>query len=385
MDRYATEDLSVGDIAEKVGVGERWLRELFAEQVGAPPQSVLLMKKLDAARQLIESSALNITSVAEHSGFRSLRRFNDAFRKRFSQTPRDLRRIHAFKDSNAICLAFRPPFDWEGLLSFFKRREIQGVEDIRDGAYRRLVQLSGAKGWISAMPEKGHRLRIQFHFDRPVNVIEVIARLKNMFDLDADPMVIQEQLSRDQKIRPILNQFPGLRIPGTWEGFESAVRAIVGQQISVKGAQTILKRLVLAYGEECDPMYGKHFSHFFPTPECLSKGKLQNLGLTKSRIQTLRALSKEVVNGLDLDGLIDEGEACQRLKAIKGIGAWTVQYIQMRSFRDPNVFMATDLEIKRQVNQLALDPEKWSPWKAYAALLLWKNSIFVESKKGNVC
>ncbi len=372
MDYGALEELSIADIASKLGIGERWLRELFQQQIGANPQTLLLTKKLDIAKNLLDQSSLAITDIAFSAGFKSIRRFNDAFKLRFHKTPSAFRKEPEGKGQLNLQLSYRPPYAWHNMLQFLKHRCISGVESVVDNTYQRLITYHDSQGWFKVRPMADHKIDVEFKFNKIPNIVECVARLKNMFDLDADPMVIENHLQEDQALRPYLEQHPGLRIPGGWDGFELAVRAIVGQRISVQAARTILGKIVEMCGEkqQFDPSLS--LTHFFPTPEHILTADLSKAGLPKSRIETLKDLAIRISDkSLTLDGTADFTETCNKLLSIKGIGPWTVEYIAMRALRNPNAFPETDLVIQKKITQLHLNPQLWIPWRAYAAILLW--------------
>ena len=376
MERDALEELSIAELAIKLGIGERWLRELFQQQVGASPQAILLSKKLDLARHLLDTSSMSMTQVAFSAGFQSVRRFNSAFKARFHKTPSACRQAPLMKNTLRLQLSYRPPYAWDSLLNFFSHRAIDTVECVDNNSYQRLIALGNLRGWFKATVTPTNKMDIEFMFDHPANIVEFVARIKNLLDLDADPMKIDQSLQEDKQLRPWLQQYPGLRIAGCWDGFELAVRAIVGQKISVKGARTILGRLVALCGEAqtLDPTLP--LTRYFPTPENLLTADLSNIGLTGARIATLKALAQAVLDqDIILDGTADFDDTCQQLLAIKGIGVWTVEYIAMRALRNPNAFPETDLELQKKITALKLQPKKWVPWRAYAAILLWNMSL----------
>jgi AraC family transcriptional regulator of adaptative response / DNA-3-methyladenine glycosylase II len=380
MDSLAFSDLSITKLAEKLGVGERWLRDLFQQQVGASPQAILLAKKLDTARYLLDHSSLPITEIALSSGFQSIRRFNDAFKKRFQQSPRNLKKKPNSSGHLRIQLRYRPPYAWEQLINFFKARALTAMEYVEDNSYQRLFTQNEIRGWFKATHCADHKIEIEFQVDQNANLLEFIARIKNIFDLDADPMSIDQSLQTDPKLKPYLTRFKGLRIPGCWDGFELAVRAIIGQKISVKAARTVLNRLVVLCGEKQKFDDTLALTHFFPTPENILAADLSGIGLTTSKIASIKALAHEIVNNrLVLDGTVTLTETCQKLLAIKGIGLWTAEYIAMRALRDPNAFPETDLELQKKIVKLQLDPKKWTPWRAYGAILLWNLPLMEET------
>ncbi|MCE3268018.1 MAG: 3-methyladenine glycosylase/8-oxoguanine glycosylase [Burkholderiales bacterium] len=372
MESFALTELSINDLAFKLGIGRRWLCELFVEQLGANPRTILLSKKLNIAKNLLESSTLSISDIAFSSGFQSIRRFNDAFKTRFQKTPSEFK-CKPFSDGSLkIQLNYRPPFDWDNLLNFFSNRALIKVELIENGSYQRLIQYGETSGWFKAKLCDGNKIEIEFKLNKNANIIEFVTRLKNIFDLDCDSMSIEATLCEDEKLKPFLKLYSGLRIPGCWDGFELAVRTIIGQKISVKGARTILNRLVATYGKKQSFDNSLSLTHFFPTPKDILEADLAKIGITLSKIASIKCLAQAVVNkSIVLDGTADFADTCRELLAIKGIGPWTVEYIAMRALRNPDSFPETDLELQKKSIHLGLNSEKWKPWRAYAAILLW--------------
>lgn len=372
MDMFAAEELSVAELAAKLGVGERWLRELFQQRVGVSPSAILMSKKLDIARNLLDQSSLSITDIAFSSGFQSIRRFNDAFKARFQKTPSAFKRAPLSKTELGLQLSYRTPLAWDSMMLFFKNRAIPQLESVDHDSYQRLIIYGNIRGWFKATLNQPGKIAVEVKLNKSANIMELVARLKNIFDLDCDPMAIENNLSEDSKLAPLLTQYRGLRIPGCWDGFELAVRAIIGQKISVKAARTVLSRLVENCGEQQTWDETIKLTYFFPTPENILAADLSQIGLTQSKVATLKELATQVANkNLILDGTANLEEVSRKLLAIKGIGPWTVEYIAMRALRHPNAFPETDLELQKKISRLQLDPEKWTPWRAYGAMLLW--------------
>lgn len=372
MDNLGSEDLSIKHLAKRLGIGERWLRELFQTQVGASPQTLLLAKKLDIARNLLDHSALSITDIAFSSGFESVRRFNDAFKIRFKKPPSDFRKNPLAPGVQSLQLRYRPPYAWKKILDFFAERAIPGMELVEDNTYQRLLNYGDTEGWMKVSLSDAHKINISFKFNKPTNILDFVSRIKDMFDLDADPMAIEKDLRKDNKLKPWLKKYKGLRIPGCWDSFELAVRAIIGQKISVKAARTVLTRLVNHCGEKQTLDASLPLERFFPTPKNILLADLSKIGLTTTKIQTLKALAQAIENKkIIINRTSDHAEIYQQLLSIKGIGQWTVDYIAMRVLRDPDAFPATDLVIKNKIKQFDLDSKKWAPWRAYAATLLF--------------
>lgn len=376
MESFALDELSIQNLATKLGIGSRWLRELFQQQVGASPQTVLLAKKLDIARNLLDKSTLSITDIAFSSGFQSVRRFNDAFKKRFNKIPSDFRVFPCAEPQLKLQLSYRPPYAWNELLNFFAKRVIPGVELVENNSYQRLITYGKTRGWFRISQSDGNKLEVEFKFSENTNILEFVTRLKNIFDLDCDPMSIERVLLEDDKLRTFVKKHRGLRIPGCFDGFELAIRAIIGQKISVAAAHTILGRLVEKYGETQQLDKLLKVAKFFPTPQSVFNADLSGVGLTAAKVQSIKALANEVLNNkLILDGSADFEETCNKLLAIKGIGPWTVEYIAMRALRNPNGFPKTDLELQKKIQLLNLDVEKLVPWRGYVAILLWNINL----------
>ena len=376
MESTALTELSIRSLATKLGIGERWLRELFQQQLGASPQTVLLAKKLDIAKNLLENSNLSITDIAFSSGFQSIRRFNDAFKAKFKRTPSDFRLSPRTDKQFNIQLSYRPPYNWNQLISFFEGRAIPEMELVEENSYQCLISCGETHGWFKAVICEHNKIKFEFKLDKNTNIIEFITRLKNIFDLDSDPMSIEGSLQEDKQITAFLENNQGIRIPGCWDGFELATRAIVGQRISVKGARTILRNLVRHCGTKQTLDESLALTHFFPTPKEILEANLTGIGLTNSKIISIQSLAQEVINkNIVLDGTADYEDTCKKLLAIKGIGPWTVEYIAMRALRNPNAFPETDLELQKKIQHFQLSTQKWAPWRAYAAILLWNIKI----------
>ena len=374
---------SLTDLAEKLGVTDRHMRKVFQDEFGVSPVEYLQTQRLLLAKQLLTDSRLPVTSVAMASGFRSLRRFNVALKARYRMTPTELRKMKppkAVEESSGFSfrLSYRPPFDWERTLEFLLRRAIPEVEAVRDEAYFRTVQLSRQgreyAGSLEARHEPAARM-ISVRLSKELIPVcaSVLERAKRLFDLHADPAAINATLGSLAQARP------GLRVPGSFDGFEMAIRAILGQHISVSAARTLAGRLVARFGASL-PLLVPSPNRIFPRPSRLAKasvGEIARLGITGKRADTIIALAQSVSRGeLSLEpGRRLEG-TMRQLREIPGIGEWTAQYIAMRALSWPDAFPHTDLGIRkalgesnpRKILELA---EKWRPWRAYAALHLW--------------
>jgi len=374
---------SLEDLATKLGVTDRHMRKVFQDEFGVSPVEYAQTQRLLLAKQLLTDSRLTITEVALASGFRSLRRFNVALKERYRMTPTELRKVKKAKArANSFeflfRLAYRQPFDWERLLSFLSRRAIPGVEVVEDGAYWRTVRAfrQGREftGRIEVRHDAAARM-IGVHVSNELipSCAMVLERVKRLFDLQADPASINAVLGGLSQGRA------GLRVPGSFDGFEMAVRAILGQQVSVAAASTLAGRLVAKFGTPLsEPTVS--LTHLFPLTSTLARagaGALGQLGITSGRARTLIALAQAMDRG---DLLLEPGhrveETLKKLRQIPGIGEWTAQYIAMRALAWPDAFPHNDLGILKALKEknprkILETTEKWRPWRAYAALHLW--------------
>jgi AraC family transcriptional regulator of adaptative response / DNA-3-methyladenine glycosylase II len=380
----ALDDQSVDSLAERLGVGERHLRRLFRQHLGATPVAVAQTRRVLLARQLIHETAMPMADVALAAGFGSLRRFNETFQSLYRRPPTALRRMVPANDARSgttLLLRYKPPYEWAAMFDFLRARAIAGVEDVADGIYRRTICLQGEHGLVSVQPAKSDALAIHVQFAKLSALPNIIARLRRVFDLAADPEAVALDLTRDRLLAPLVATRPGLRMPGAWDGFELAVRAVLGQQISVSGAATLAGRLTSQFGERlrcADPI----LTHVFPTPDALALAGFGDLGLPHSRAKCLTALSAAALADPQFftpRGSLDDAVA--HLCALPGVGDWTAHYIAMRLFREPDAFPAADIGLLRAMaDQAGLRPtpeallqraEAWRPWRGYAAQHLW--------------
>lgn len=379
---------TLGELALKLGVGGRHLRRLFQRHVGASPKALLMTQRVLFAKQLLSETDLPISEIAFASGFGSIRRFNAGFKKMVARTPSDFRRPVRGKRSCGgdivpcrLTLPYRPPFDWQAMLAFFQSRAIPGVEVVENGIYHRTVRIDATTGLISvAHAPKGRALVLATTLTDNRHLMEIVERVRRMFDLDANMAAIHGALAADAVLAEGVAKHPGLRLPGAWDPFETAVRAVVGQQISVKAARTIIGRIVARAGEAVDSGIA-HLTHRFPSPEAIRITSMEAIGMPTRRVATLIALSHAVARreidfepGRGLETFVAE------LKRIPGIGDWTAQYIAMRALGEPDAFPAADLGIIRALaqdnqrptpKQVSERAENWRPWRAYAAIYLW--------------
>lgn len=373
----------VAALAARLGVGDRQLRRLFDQHLGAAPAAVARAQRLQAARALIDQTDLPMLAIAGAAGFQSLRQFNHAVRQTFGAPPRTLRRgalardaVLRDADGVALRVPYRPPLDWPGLLAFLAVRATPGVEAVDGDTYRRAVRVGGTVGWIEVAPAgDAAALLVRLRPCDGAALLPVVERVRRVFDLGADPLQIAAHLRADSRLRPLVAARPGLRVPGAWDPFEIAVRGIVGQQISVVGATTLMGRLVERCGERIDVAAG--VTHLFPTPAALADADLAGVGMPAARIAALRALARAVVAGGEpLDAARGLDAAVGRLRALPGIGEWTAQYVAMRGLGEPDAFPHGDLVLRQALGNvdaraLAQAAEAWRPWRAYAAVHLW--------------
>jgi AraC family transcriptional regulator of adaptative response / DNA-3-methyladenine glycosylase II len=380
----ALDDRSVDSLAERLGIGERQLRRLFRQHLGATPVAVAQTRRVLLAKQLIHETCLPMADIALAAGFGSLRRFNETFQSLYRRPPTALRRVVPASDARGgttLLLRYKPPYDWAAMFDFLRARAIPGAEEVADGLYRRTVFLEGEHGLVSVQPAESDALKIHVQFSRLSALPNIIARLRRVFDLSADPEAVSLDLARDRLLAPLVAARPGLRMPGAWDGFELAVRAILGQQVSVANAASLAGRLTSRFGEmlRCaDPV----LTHVFPTPDALVQADLGELGLPRSRAKSLTAFAAAALADPHIfspRGSLDD--AIARLCALPGVGEWTAHYIAMRLFREPDAFPAADVGLLRAMadqtglrptpENLLLRAEAWRPWRGYAAQHLW--------------
>lgn len=376
------EDGGVEALAERLGVGSRHLRRLFLRHLGATPMAVAQTRRLHFAKKLIDETSLPMSQIALAAGFGCVRRFNAGIRKFYHRTPTQIRRLARQKEIQpgnqyVFRLNFRPPYHWQGMLDFLAARCTPGVEAVEAGYYRRTISVNGRHGYFEVSPDQDRHLLIaRIEFGDPQSLFFIVERIRAMFDLNADWASIAETLRTDSALAARVEADPGLRVPGCWSGFELATRAILGQQITVKGATALAGRMVSRFGKPFGGPTG--LTHLFPTPEVLADAKLASIGLTGARAETIRALARAVCNGkINFLGVVDCEAFLNRLCEIPGIGKWTAQYVAMRALGQPDAFPSTDLGLLRALNlashrELEDRSEGWKPWRAYVAMYLWR-------------
>lgn len=363
-------------LASALGVTARHLRRVLGAELGVSPVELLQTKRAGLARQLLLGTTLPVTDVAFASGFSSIRRFNTVIRERFERSPTELRKSRGVRREGFVLrLDYRPPFDWAGLLEFLAGRAIPGVESVADGVYRRTVHIDDCRGWISVRPDpKRSALLCEVSTSLAPVILQVVARTRRLFDLDAHPTIIAEHLERDRRLAPLVRRAPGLRLPGAFDGFEMAVRAILGQQVTVKGATTLAGRIAARTGAPIQTPFPELRVLFPSAAQLASARTLANIGMPRARVDALVGLAKHVRDArITLDPHADVERTMDALRALPGIGDWTAQYVAMRALGWPDAFPATDLGVKQALGKDALAlAEAWRPWRAYAVMYLWR-------------
>ncbi len=382
------DEVGIEALCERLGVGERQLRRLFKQHLGASPVAVAQTRRVLLAKQLIHDTHLPMAQVALAAGFGSVRRFNETFQALYGRPPGDLRRSKradvAAAGELTLRLPYRTPYDWNAILSFLAARAIPLVESVRDNTYARTVHLDGASGAIFVEQTDGAFLKVTVRFPRLASLPAIISRVRRVFDLAADPSVIGAHLSEDETLAPLVAARPGLRVPGAWDGFELAIRAILGQQITVAAARGLAAKLVAAFGTPLNDERANAagLTRVFPEATRLARADLSILGMPRARIQALQSLARaQIADPALFDVRRDLDEAIEQLCALQGIGAWTAQYIAMRQLRESDAFPVGDVALLRALTnihgsrvtpqEMLKHAERWRPWRAYAALHLW--------------
>lgn len=370
-------------LAAEFGLSSRQLRRVVKAEYGVSPIALALTYRLHLGKQLLTDTDLKIIDVAFASGFSSLRRFNDAFRSHYRMKPSELRRGRRRRSAEcfSLRLGYRPPLAWETLGRFLASRGNSRVEAWLNGRYLRVVRLNDCTGWIAVRNDAQRSQLIAEVSSSLLPVLtQLLLRLRTLFDLDANPRIIDDHLRRDETLAALVSQQPGLRVPGTLDPFELCLRAILGQQVTVKAASTLFGRFVEAFGEAADtPFPGLDRSA--PVAAGIARSSLQeiiNLGLTERRAATIHRIARAVCTGeLNLaDGKRED--MLSQLLDFPGIGPWTAQYVAMRALGDPNALPQSDLGLMRALDvtkpsQVQERAAGWQPWRAYGAMHLWNH------------
>lgn len=379
IDEGALDHGDVAALAGRLHVGDRHLRRLFVEHLGTTPDAVARSRRAHLARRLLADTDLRVADIAFAAGFGSVRQCNDVVRATFHATPTQLRadlrsgrrpRSLPATDRGVLTLRLpvRAPFDGDALLDWFASRSVRGLDEVVDGTYRRRVAVGDRTGSIVLRPSAD---AVSLTVDLPpdTNLGALVGGARRAFDLSADPAAVDAHLGADPLLAPLVAARPGIRVPGAWSGFEAGVRAVVGQQISVAAARTVLGRVVAAHGT----------GGAFPEPEQLVAAPLEELGIIGQRADTVRRLADAVLAGdVVLDGSVDHGTLVSSLVALRGIGPWSAEYIALR-IGEPDAFPAGDLHLRRVLGttndrDAIARAEAWRPWRAYAAMHLWQTT-----------
>jgi AraC family transcriptional regulator of adaptative response / DNA-3-methyladenine glycosylase II len=375
-------------VAARFGWSSRQIRRIVQRELGVSPIELVQTRRLLLAKQLLTETALPISEVAFASGFASLRRFNDAFSGNYGMPPTRFRKTTeggenaTAAETLTLQLTYRPPFDWEGMLRFLGARAVAGVEQVTSDEYLRTVQLGKHRGWIRVRHHGGRRtLAVELAHSLTPVLPALLGRLRHVFDLSARPDIIAAFLAADPDLAGAVERNPGLRVPGAFDGFELAVRAILGQQVTVKGASTLGGRFAAALGASAKTPWAA-LTHLAPTPRRVAEstpGEIASLGIIRSRAVAIVTLAREIVSGrLTLEAGADPAVTIAQLVALPGIGAWTAEYIAMRALRWPDAFPRDDVVLRKRLGgvsaaQAEMRSQRWRPWRSYATLHLWQN------------
>jgi len=380
---------SVDALAERLGLGERQLRRLFERHLGAAPVAVAQTRRVLLAKQLVHDTELTMSQVAQAAGFGSTRRFNELFQRLFGRPPSALRRAGREQRMGpvgtfTVRLRYRPPYDWAAMLAWFRRRALPGIERVEGDSYARTFALAGVHGIVRVEPDARDALAATISVAQLAVVPELLARLRRMFDLAADPHAIGRQLASCPRLAPFVRARPGLRVPGAWDDFELSVRAVLSQQNTVTAAVSLAAKLIARHGAPLalEDAARSGLTHLFPTAAALASADLTGLGMPGARARALGSLAAAVARDPQLfDRRSALPETIARLRALPGVGEWTAQYIAMRALREPDAFPSGDVALMRALadehgerpsaRELLAYAERWRPFRAYAAQHLW--------------
>lgn len=388
------DEMSVDELAARIGIGPRHLHRLFTKHVGASPIAVAQTRRLHFAKRLLDETDLPITQIALASGFGSLRRFNYTFQQTYNRAPRDIRRQRrggiaaADADEVVLKLSFRPPYDWPQMCDSLAARAVPGVERVDERGYARTVKLDAGQAIVCIRAlDRDDALELRVRGAAPTMLFQISSTARRMFDLAADPSRIAAAFKADDLLAPLVKRRPGLRIPGAWDAFECAVRALLGEHVDVAAARTLAARLVARVGEPMgEPVEG--LTHFFPTPQALATAELGDLGLAANRIATIRALARATCEGkVDLGAGVEEITAA--LTSLPGFDAGAADYVALCALGEPDAFPRADLIVRRMagserkpltVRELDARTETWRPWRGYALIHLWQAAAHEHSQ-----
>jgi len=378
---------NLNQLAERVGIGSRHLRRLFQQHLGASPLKIARSHRVLVAKNLIVETQLPIAEIAQCTGFRSIRQFNHSVRTAFGQSPTAIRRLHGTAEARdplagiIVHLPYRPPFDWRSLIQIFSSHATPGVESIEEEIYRRTVEIGGVAGAIEVWHDAKHaRLSMRVLLPGCDRLMQVVQRARRLFDLGADALHIRSYLARDTKLASMVMERPGLRVPGAWDGFELAVLAVLGQNLTSADPAPAIELLVKTFGRPLQVSIPR-LTHLFPQPETLAEANLESVGISERQALTIRALARAVLGGeLTFDSIKAAREAALQLHSLPGLGEDTAAYIAMRALGDPDAFSCTSLAFRGALasHRSPVPPEEvmrifeaYRPWRAYAAMHYW--------------
>lgn len=377
------------DLARRLGVSARHLRRLFAEHVGTSPDRLARSNRTHFARRLLDDTDLTVTDIAWASGFGSLRQLNRACQEVFRSSPTALRARRRRSDrlvadgGLVLRLPFSGALDWAQMLAYFERRAIRGVEHVADDTYRRTITLGCEPGVLEITRGGDDHLLLRAHLPQVGGLIHVVQGARRIFALDRDPAAACAHLAADPVLAPLVAASPGLRVPGTWDPYETGVRAIVGQQVSVAGASTVTARIVERIGRPVPGLEAFGLTHTFPEPATLANADLDGIGMPGARAAAIKAFAAAVDEGaVPLDGRLGLDDLVAAICAVPGLGPWTAGVLALR-LGEPDTFPAADLGLRRAANpggdalttaELEARAEAWRPHRAAAALRLWQSA-----------
>lgn len=383
------EGAGLEEIAAQFSLSSRQLRRIVQQELGVSPIELIQTRRLLLAKQLLTDTRLPVIEIAFASGFSSLRRFNDAFSRHYRMPPTRLRKEAAAHpgtpratDTSTLQLGYRPPYDWEAMLQFLAGRAIREVEFVSGGAYSRTVRLGNHTGWIkvSNAPAK-NALQVEFTHSLTPVLPALLGRLRHVFDLTARPDIISAHLMHDPALKKSVMQSPGLRVPGAFDGFEMAVRAILGQQITVQAATKIACRYAEAFGEKIETPFPE-LNRLSPQASRVTRATLDDiasLGIIRTRAACILSMAEAIRRGALLlaPGANPELTIAQ-LVALPGIGPWTAHYIAMRALRWPDAFPKEDIAVRNKLGGVTAKQaeemsQAWHPWRSYAVLHAWNS------------
>ena len=360
IDEGALQQHSQAELAQRLGISERYLRALFQQHLGLAPKQYALTQQVLFAKKLLHETALPIAAIAFQAGFNSIRRFNDAFKQQLQLTPNRVRRGQPTPAATIeLELSYRPPLAWQAMLRFWQCRTLDGVDWVTAERYGRTFTFLQQAGWFEVFPKSDSSLTLQLHWPGKQGLYALVQQLRRLLDLDANMLQIEQQLSA----QPVFSAglIAGLRIPGLWDCWEAGVRAVLGQQVSVAGARTQLNRLVQALGQDLG-----NTKKLFPTAQALLQSDLQMIKVPQARRDTLKALASAVLAAPDA--------APEHWLRLKGIGPWTVNYTRLRGLSDTDIWLGGDLGVQKALMQSGsrdFNPATVAPWRSYATLQLW--------------